>query len=621
MNLADAYFSALAPLEHRMLPRNESWATPSRNANSGHASSTHFAGVFGDVVSAMGLGGGAGLRIHKAPQSVLATIPKGASLEGIRERIKAERASSFPPFDSSLIKISERDIATPSSSPTTTDLCSYLDDESIPQLIEALAEVEVALPNLSRSELIRLFLVVKCNSFELTTEQSEFSSSPSSPFPASLRNSLSMSPDSGRGIFPLGSLMNHSCFPNAGWVCTSVPQPPPGQSQSSTPQKAPLTSAHVKDALLVSDNEECVGATQLFAHHHRLRLQKVSNTYASKHGGTPTCIVFHALRDIAPGEQVYISYLDPFLPPRSRHITLLRGYGFRCTCPRCEGSLSPSPCSALLLQHGTPRLREGETDASELQQQQQQQRQQRNSLATWQTCSQLEQGVLFVRASCARSRMHAVAVGVGSRRPLLSSDGAIDVDVVKFCAAACDHLLGGVKCSPHWEKGSSSVTSKHSSCRGLLAPRLGVSSSTSTSSSSDQDKKSPTPDAAADVHQCELCGRQVRGDVVAMTLNRLNSQITSIDSKAHPNEQWSAQDVLEDAAFDLDTLVSEASLFFVAHHLLVLRAVALARAVAHRLGKHVEAYAAARHIERTASLVVRTCCERAYDCVCLCLGC
>ena len=48
----------------------------------------------------------------------------------------------------------------------------------------------------------------------------------------------------------------------------------------------------------------------------------------------------HAVRPILAGEQIFISYLDPFEPCRIRQKDLLRKYSFKCTCPSC--SLSPA---------------------------------------------------------------------------------------------------------------------------------------------------------------------------------------------------------------------------------------------------------------------------------------
>ena len=44
-----------------------------------------------------------------------------------------------------------------------------------------------------------------------------------------------------------------------------------------------------------------------------------------------------ALRDLAPGEAVTLSYIDDELPVRVRRSQLLDGYGFECGCARCLG--------------------------------------------------------------------------------------------------------------------------------------------------------------------------------------------------------------------------------------------------------------------------------------------
>ncbi|XP_067124318.1 histone-lysine N-trimethyltransferase SMYD5-like [Centruroides vittatus] len=53
-------------------------------------------------------------------------------------------------------------------------------------------------------------------------------------------------------------------------------------------------------------------------------------------------LVMEAIRDIEPGEEILVSYLDECMRNRSRHsrIKLLReNYLFTCTCPKCEAQM------------------------------------------------------------------------------------------------------------------------------------------------------------------------------------------------------------------------------------------------------------------------------------------
>ena len=51
--------------------------------------------------------------------------------------------------------------------------------------------------------------------------------------------------------------------------------------------------------------------------------------------GAAGMLRLRAARDIAPGEQLCIAYLDVDLPVERRQEKLHFGYGFACACPRC----------------------------------------------------------------------------------------------------------------------------------------------------------------------------------------------------------------------------------------------------------------------------------------------
>lgn len=59
-------------------------------------------------------------------------------------------------------------------------------------------------------------------------------------------------------------------------------------------------------------------------------------TPTTDNGATVACI---AARDIAPYEQLTISYIDNDAPVQQRQHQLHWGYGFHCSCPVCQEEL------------------------------------------------------------------------------------------------------------------------------------------------------------------------------------------------------------------------------------------------------------------------------------------
>lgn len=49
-----------------------------------------------------------------------------------------------------------------------------------------------------------------------------------------------------------------------------------------------------------------------------------------------THLVLRTLRDVAPGEQLTIAYLDVVAPASQRAAALRQQYAFSCQCPRCN---------------------------------------------------------------------------------------------------------------------------------------------------------------------------------------------------------------------------------------------------------------------------------------------
>jgi hypothetical protein len=53
--------------------------------------------------------------------------------------------------------------------------------------------------------------------------------------------------------------------------------------------------------------------------------------------GLALCIVLYALQGgLKAGEELLLSYLDPAASREDRRERLLQGYGFACTCSKCE---------------------------------------------------------------------------------------------------------------------------------------------------------------------------------------------------------------------------------------------------------------------------------------------
>jgi len=54
-------------------------------------------------------------------------------------------------------------------------------------------------------------------------------------------------------------------------------------------------------------------------------------------------ISIRALKSIAKGDEIYVSYVKPELEFKDRTPFLLANYGFACTCPRCQRERPADP--------------------------------------------------------------------------------------------------------------------------------------------------------------------------------------------------------------------------------------------------------------------------------------
>jgi SET and MYND domain-containing protein len=63
-------------------------------------------------------------------------------------------------------------------------------------------------------------------------------------------------------------------------------------------------------------------------------------------GDSARSVAFVAGDDVAPGEELCISYVDTESPGEDRRHLLLHKYGFRCSCVRCSADADAGHCSA-----------------------------------------------------------------------------------------------------------------------------------------------------------------------------------------------------------------------------------------------------------------------------------
>ena len=56
-------------------------------------------------------------------------------------------------------------------------------------------------------------------------------------------------------------------------------------------------------------------------------------------------LLLKAVRDIGPGEQLFITYTDTLQLLSERQYDLQKGYNFTCACERCLEDISKSPVS------------------------------------------------------------------------------------------------------------------------------------------------------------------------------------------------------------------------------------------------------------------------------------
>jgi SET and MYND domain-containing protein len=129
-------------------------------------------------------------------------------------------------------------------------------------------------------ECMNLLYLIQCNAHRIVT----------APEPGAF--TLSHTPI-GLGIYPITSLLNHSCDPN---------------------------SVHHFEPVLPGES-----AVRQQAHSH-----------AHVRAGPRLCV--RALRDIKEGEELCYSYVDLYQSRRARQQMLWNAYFFQCTCKRCSQS-------------------------------------------------------------------------------------------------------------------------------------------------------------------------------------------------------------------------------------------------------------------------------------------
>mmetsp|Transcript_18441 Transcript_18441/g.47146 ORF Transcript_18441/g.47146 Transcript_18441/m.47146 type:complete len:652 (-) Transcript_18441:108-2063(-) len=117
----------------------------------------------------------------------------------------------------------------------------------------------------------------------------------------------------GAGLYPLASLVNHACLPNAS-----------ASFQFRQFGASPSTPAEVGSGTTVAKTSA-----------------DTTDPGPAQSGRQPRrpsalCLILRATRHLARGEPLSVSYIDLAAPFQARQLSLARGYGFACTCAeRC----------------------------------------------------------------------------------------------------------------------------------------------------------------------------------------------------------------------------------------------------------------------------------------------
>lgn len=112
----------------------------------------------------------------------------------------------------------------------------------------------------------------------------------------------------GIGMFPLGALFNHSCYPNCIYYSDVHPEPLALESASSNAVTNNTNSTAAATATAAAPS-----STDSIGPHLQFRL----------------------VRPVHPGEQLCVTYTGLYEHRRNRRSDLLRSKHFLCICPKC----------------------------------------------------------------------------------------------------------------------------------------------------------------------------------------------------------------------------------------------------------------------------------------------
>ena len=100
---------------------------------------------------------------------------------------------------------------------------------------------------------------------------------------------------------------------------------------AATPPIPPAVGIARTNALPFGHNSLSAG---IFLHASRINhscTRNAENTWNAALGK----LTIYAIRNIEPGSEITISYLEGFMPYNQRQASLLSAFGFRCVCERC----------------------------------------------------------------------------------------------------------------------------------------------------------------------------------------------------------------------------------------------------------------------------------------------
>ncbi|KAI1636543.1 hypothetical protein F4809DRAFT_650437 [Biscogniauxia mediterranea] len=123
---------------------------------------------------------------------------------------------------------------------------------------------------------------------------------------------------------------------------SAVDKLPQARKASYLAQAGKMGGHRIVDILFTNSYQMSVGGHEGFHHYGNFPAASLFN-----HDCRPNLVFYidenliyhtHAIRDIKPGEELTVSYLDPFEPRSARQERARHGLGFSCSCSLCSAS-------------------------------------------------------------------------------------------------------------------------------------------------------------------------------------------------------------------------------------------------------------------------------------------